>query len=94
MSKSHFVAVHLYSDQVVKSSGFELALDRAKDWTLISDGAWLLWTSSSSKTWYQRLKPYLQGGENVLIIEVNPSDRAGRLPSRVWEFIKSKSALQ
>lgn len=90
MIRRNFLLVQLFSDNLNYSADLELTLARATDWTIVSGNIWIIWTKLPAKTWYNRLKPHLGLHQNILILRIDPRDRAGRMPSPVWEFIKSK----
>jgi hypothetical protein len=64
-------------------------LDKARDWVRYAPNCWLLWTTTSAKRWYDRLKDHLDEGEHLFICEVNVSERGGFMPRSFWEFIRS-----
>jgi hypothetical protein len=67
----------------------EATLDKALDWVRYAPNCWLVWTSSTPQRWYNRLKPYLEEGDNLFICEVNIAIRSGWMPKSFWEFIRS-----
>jgi hypothetical protein len=66
-------------------------LDRARDWIKFRDKSWLVYTSVSSKTWYERLKPHIGDRDNLFVVSVDITDRGGWMPRAFWDFVKSKS---
>jgi hypothetical protein len=65
-------------------------LNIAIDWLELMPNCWLLWTSSQSGKWLQRLRKYLPDGAELFICELNPEDHAGLMPAQVWDFIRQK----
>ncbi|MFT8806202.1 MAG: hypothetical protein ABF876_12680 [Acetobacter aceti] len=77
---------------IVETSDIHDALDRALDWLQISPNCWLLFTSSDSDKWFDRIKKITEKwGDNFLIMELNPHHRQGWLKSSVWDWINERT---
>jgi hypothetical protein len=83
------VSLDVRSDKDLKP--ILVQLNRAKDWIEFRTNTWLVWTSLPSKTWYQRIKPLLNRGENIFICGVDIEDRGGWMPKAFWQFVRSKT---
>ena len=92
--KKHFVMVSIDPREDSLTKKYRQVLDRAIDWIEISPNSWLLWTSTSSNGWLKRLKSTKIPFNRVLIVEVNPADRAGVMPSEVWRFIRKRDTSE
>ena len=90
MNKKHFLVVILDDHTNGDKTSIESILNKALDWIEITPKTWLLWSSSTSKRWLQRLQTYLPNDALIFVSEVNLEDRAGALPSAVWKFIDEK----
>ena len=62
--------------------------DKAKDWMRYAPNCWIVRTDLSPQVWYSRLKPYIKEPESVFICELNITNRQGRLPKWMWDWIK------
>lgn len=83
----HFIILNLDSYRRDLSEELRPVLDKALDWIEITPNSWLLWTSSSSKKWLERIRGSNLRVDHLFVAEINPEDRAGRLPDEVWRFI-------
>lgn len=91
MRKRHLIMIKLDLDRGgYPNTTFAETLSLALDWIQMSPGMWIVYTSSSSKKWYERFQKRIADKSRIFIIEINPQDRAGRWSSDVWAFIKGK----
>jgi len=60
------------------------------DWVRYSLTNWVLWTDQSADQVFQRLKPYLYGTEQVLVVGVDMNDRSGWLIPALWQWMDLK----
>lgn len=63
--------------EAIKSAGY---------WWHHLESTWLVQTSNGPKYWYEKLEPYLDSNDHLLIIEVK-NNYWGTLPKRAWEWI-------
>jgi hypothetical protein len=77
-----------------KAAELEPVFNKARDWVRYAPNCWILWTSLSAKTWYERVKSSLDDGDNVLICQVMFDDRGGFLPKWIWKWIDEKGFSQ
>lgn len=91
MKNRHLVLVMLDTADDVDLERLTAKLDLAVDWVQAMPNAWLLWTTSSSQKWLDRIKSLIREDARILITEINPADRALRLSRPVSNFIRSKS---
>jgi len=64
-------------------------INKSLDWAKVSEGSWLLWTTTDPKTWSDRIKKKVSPGETLFICEINHENRGGFMPQSFWKFIKS-----
>lgn len=62
--------------------------DQAEDWFRYAPNCWIVWTDEASRVWFDRLRPFLEEGENLLVCELDITNRQGWLPRAGWEWIK------
>ena len=58
-------------------------------WWHYLDSTWLVHSSESASAVFQRLHPYIDKDDYILIIEAG-RDRQGWLPEKAWKWIKAK----
>jgi hypothetical protein len=63
---------------------FETALD----WITYAPNCWILYTTSSTETWYKHLKARLDDKDTFFICELNLNNRQGWLPKDIWQWIE------
>jgi len=68
----------------------EEQLNLAADWFRYSDGCYLVYSSKNISTWYQRLKPFVNPGGNVLILDVDAHEYNGWMPKTLWPWLAAK----
>ncbi len=64
-------------------------IKKAGYWWHHLDSAWIIKTSDSSQHWYNRLAPYLEPNDNILIIELK-REYWGSLNKRAWDWLKAR----
>lgn len=58
-------------------------------WWHYLESTWLLKTSLSASQIFERLRPYLDANDLILIVRVLPNDKSGWLPQDAWNWINS-----
>ncbi len=92
MATRRFVNIAFEFEDEPDYSKIEKVLDKAIDWVRYTPNCWLVWTSSSPRRWYNRLKEQLNEGDHLFICEVNIEERGGWMPKSFWDFIRSHQA--
>lgn len=77
----------------VSQAQVEQKLDLAIDWFRYAEGCYLVYTSKTIKTWNARLRPFVEPGGNLLILDVDPHDYNGWMPKDLWPWLKDKKKL-
>ena len=62
-------------------------LERSAGWWHYLDNTWLVSTDESATQLYNRLAPYLDGGDSLLIVQAG-RDVQGWLPDDAWKWIE------
>jgi hypothetical protein len=68
----------------------ERKLDLALDWIRYTDGCYLVYSSHSTGLWNIRLKPLVQNGGHVLILDIDPHAYHGWMPKDLWPWLNDK----
>lgn len=65
----------------------------ATTWWHYLDSTWLVKTTESPTAMSQRLVPLIDSvDDSLLIVEIVPGRRAGWLPKKAWDWIKTNSS--
>lgn len=72
----------------VNADALEEKFNLALDWIHYLPNCWIVRTSSSAERWLSRLAPLLDEKDLLLIIKVDLSEKAARLPDWVLNWIK------
>jgi hypothetical protein len=89
MATRRFVNIAFAFENDPDYTEIQKVLDKAVDWVQYAPNCWLVWTSSSPKRWYGRLKEHLNEGDHLFICEINIEERSGWMPKAFWDFIRS-----
>ncbi len=68
-----------------KIKELEKVFDSALDWIRYAPNCWILWTTSSAGTWYERIKPHLGRNDKFIIYRLDPRERHGWHEEWIWE---------
>jgi hypothetical protein len=71
----------------VKTVEMEPAFNHATDWYRYAPNCWLVWTSGTTVSWYNFLKPNLGASDYLFVTEVG-GQYAGWLPQGAWEWLQ------
>lgn len=72
----------------VDADALKAKFNLALDWIHYQPNCWIVRTSSSAEKWFNRLAPLLDEDASLLIIKVDLSEKAARLPDWVSNWIK------
>jgi hypothetical protein len=67
-------------------SGLIKELKDSPTWARPSKSTWLIKTHESAKEVHERLAPYLDASDRILVIEVT-ANYSGYLDTQVWEWV-------
>jgi hypothetical protein len=62
-------------------------MERCPSWWHYLDDSWLVNTEENATQLYNRLAPYLEGGDSILIVQAG-KDIQGWLPDDAWKWIE------
>lgn len=65
------------------------AIKSAGTWWHHLESTWLVETNLTPKQWYEKLAPFLDQNDNILIIEVK-QNYWGWLPQKAWDWINQR----
>ncbi|WP_353813856.1 hypothetical protein [Agromyces sp. SYSU T00266] len=51
------------------------------------DSTWIVVSNSSAKSVYEKLKPNLDSGDHIFVVDISSQDRYGWLPKNIWDWI-------
>ena len=86
-TKGQFLHIGFKWSKAAKTTELEPVFNKAVDWLRYAPNCWIVWTTSSAQTWYERLKPHLKQGDYLFIGRLNVSERSGWLPKWIWEWL-------
>ncbi len=70
-------------------SGLHGELKQTNEWYHLLGSTWMLYTSESSEQVWERLKPHLDGNDQILIVEVK-WNFSGWLTMDAWDWLKNR----
>jgi hypothetical protein len=82
-----------FADGDPRTAKLKPLFDRAPDWFRYTPTCWIVWTSSSSKKWYERLRPYIKDEDSMFIVEINPEERQGWMNRSFWDWLNEDRSL-
>lgn len=83
-----FVHIFIKPKSGVTEEMVKKKMDLSIDWYKYSEYCWIVKTTSSVEKWQTRLKPLVEPGGTLLIMEVDPSKRQGWIAKGFWEWLK------
>jgi len=83
-----FLHLTVFPNSSDYQESIEKELNRATDWIRYSPNCWLIYTSRTAQSWYKSLSaiPGIKDA-NLMLYEVNLSNRAGWIKRSVWDWI-------
>jgi hypothetical protein len=61
------------------------------DWVRYSANSWIIYSKHTATSIFKAIKPYLQPGEQALVIQLaSPAQAEGLLPQWIWNWIHKK----
>jgi hypothetical protein len=61
--------------------------DVAIDWIRYMPSCWIIYTTTRTSWWYERIRHYMVQDDRVFICELNLKESAGWLDTWVWDWI-------
>jgi hypothetical protein len=61
------------------------------DWIRYSITSWIIWTDKPVSEIYARIRPFLDPGDQILIVKLDMQDSFGTLSPWIWNWINSKA---
>lgn len=68
----------------------EKVFANALDWMRYAPNCWIVYTSSDTNKWMERIKPYLKNEDYVFISKIELANKQGWLPKWCWEWLDKK----
>lgn len=63
-------------------------IETASSWLHYLDNTWLIKTDETARSWYEKITANRFKDDLFLIVEVQPNNYWGRLPSDAWDWFK------
>ena len=86
-SARRYVHVTIKPEERDRIKEFETELDKASDWYRYAPNSWVVVTSKPIETWYNRLRPYLDNDDSMLICEFDPGSCQGWMSQKFWDWL-------
>jgi hypothetical protein len=90
MAKQFLHIAFEFSDLDPKIKKLKPVFDQALDWVRYTPTCWIVWTSSSAEKWYERLRPYIDDDDAMLIVKIDMDERQGWLSKTIWNWMNKK----
>jgi len=94
MTAKYLLISFKFSEGPPKVKELEPVFDNAIDWFRYSSTAWIVWSTSDSERWYERLRPHISDKDSMFIAALDAKDRQGWMSKSFWDWInqnRSKS---
>jgi len=91
MAKQFLHISFKFADRDPKTAKLTPTFNKAIDWIRYAPNCWIVWTSSSAATWYERLRPHLDDNDAMFIARIDPDERQGWMSEGFWKWMNSKS---
>jgi hypothetical protein len=92
MAKRFLLFTFEFADKDPKLEELKPIFDKATDWLRIMPHSWLVWTSGSMETWYQRVRKVVKDEDEVFITPVEAKGSQGWISKSVWDWIGKERA--
>jgi hypothetical protein len=90
MAKQFLHISFKFSDNDPKIEKLKPVFNKAIDWFRYTSNCWIVWTSSSSEKWYDRLRPLIKDEDSMFIVRLDMSERQGWMSKSAWEWMNTK----
>lgn len=92
MAEARFLHISFAFKGKPKVKELEEVFNKGLDWMRYAPNCWIVWTTSTPKQWYDRLKPQLTGDDSCLIVTIDLSSekRYGQMFKWEWEWMQKK----
>ncbi len=66
----------------------EAKMNLAVDWFRYDANNWIVYTTSSAKTWYARFRKYIEPGGHLFVCQLDTTDYWGFMPRTLWTWLR------
>jgi len=88
MAVGRYYMIYVKRKPASSADDVEKQMDHALDWYRIKPDLWIVWSTSNSEKWYERLTPIVKTGGHVLICELDQNNRQGWMPKEFWDWFQ------
>jgi hypothetical protein len=85
-----FYMIYLERDPSVSYEDVAEKMNLAIDWFRINPRVWIVYSTSDSEKWYQRLRKLAGESGSLFICKLDISDRQGWITSGFWDWIRKQ----
>ena len=79
-----------FEGKIPPASKLEERFDKALDWVRYAPNCYMLYTTSTIDTWYERVRKVVDPNDSIFIVEFERENRAGYLPKLVWDWLNKE----
>jgi hypothetical protein len=83
-----FLHISFYWAAQPKTKELDVVFNDALDWIRYSPNCWIVWTTTDSQGWYNRLVNHITTVDRVFICELNVTNKHGWMDKWVWEWFQ------
>lgn len=85
---SKYLHIYINPKDGVSNDQVETQMNLAVDWYRYASDSYIVYTTSDIAKWQGRLKPLVEPGGRLLIIEVKVNSRNGWMTQDFWDWLK------
>lgn len=89
MASKYLHISFIFRDRLIIDE-LEDIFEQAKDWIRYSENCWIVYTSVNPQKWFDRIREIVSEKDSVLILEINPVGRKGRMSKVVWNWFRKE----
>lgn len=87
MSEAKFYIAHVSRSKDKTLEDVKTHMNHALDWYRVNESFWVLYSNSTAKEWYARLKPVINEDGRTFICALDVSDRSGWMDRKFWDWL-------
>jgi hypothetical protein len=85
-----FYHIYIKAEEGIKLEEIEKKMNLAIDWFRYAPNCYVVYSTSDTDKWYERLKPLFDSNGRFLIMELNVNNRFGWMTKDFWEWLSKK----
>lgn len=87
MAEANYYMIYIERRSDVSYDDLKRKMDLANDWYRLQESLWIVYSTSSSEKWYERLSPLVKDTGNVFICRLDIEARQGWMLKTFWKWL-------